>query len=89
MDDWFSRLIFLENDKSKKDYYLCFTEKQEIEKDKYILLKNCTYVQAKRYALQRFFTKFESIYLKEEMDFTVKKLHEVVTINQDYLIYLV
>ena len=66
--DWFERLITLESDTSKKDYYLIFRDIDFVNeislKDKYILLIRCSYTQAKRYALKRFYNRFESIYLK-------------------------
>lgn len=91
--DWFQRLITLESDVSKRNYYIVFTDKDMIgeipAKDLYILLVKCTYVEAKKYALNRFYNKYESIYLEEEIDFNVKKLHEKIVFNDNNLVYLI
>ena len=88
--DWLSRLIFLENNRSMQNYYICFTKKSLISHNQYILLKKCTYIQAKSYALRRFFTNFESIYLEKEIEFIINKTcYEEITFNQEYLIYFV
>jgi len=76
--NWLEQKIKYTNDTNKYTWYGTFTDKQEIEKgligeNYFITINNATWLEARKFMLKKFQTKFKEVLRYEEMNFKGKQ----------------
>lgn len=92
--NYLQKLIELEQDTELCTWYGTFTEKQEVEKgingeNYYITIHGATYIEAKKYMLKKYQTKFKQVLKHNEMEFKNKIEYLCININKQQNINLI
>lgn len=89
---YLTELIEYTNDNTKYTWYGTFTDKQEIKKglngeNYFITIHGATWLEARKFMLNRFKTKFKQVLRHEDMDFKNKKEYLSVNLLKQNLLW--